>query len=471
MDQKKKKEDVAKFIEAVNAGVGAVGLLSTFEFEAEETKRKVGQAVVDKRLEDLPPEDGRPKRCPICGKEARVRKKAVPRTFKTLSGTHTVCRDQHYCAKCRECFYPRDEELGLPKRGEASVELERRIADWVLLCPPDEAEEHWNLHNPLCKLSATQFRQTATRLGKMAEDANPHLLQSALSAPEQTPSETVYFMSDGSMVLLREEMEKLEKLLGAGWREMKLGMVFRHEDHVMGEEVTRGVITNARYVGDFSQEKLKEQIKAAVEIECTGGASRVVYLADGAPENWAVAEAARPGAIQILDWYHAIQNVMKFGKTFLGEGNELLLEFWKKGAEHLLAQGQINLLLRTLMETMEMCDDKELGALDGIVRYLRNNEQRMDYPTYRSLGLLIGSGPIESAQRHVLQMRMKRSGQRWSQAGARRMARLRTALKTSGTDRFYRAIQWAYRETQRNRVGLKKLAAARKAPKRYPSNR
>ncbi|MFN0062033.1 MAG: hypothetical protein ACKVPX_05910, partial [Myxococcaceae bacterium] len=78
----------------------------------------VGQSMVDKRLSELRPEDGAAQRCPICKKEARVRKKAVPRTFKSLSGTHTFLRNQHYCEGCKETFYPRDEELGLPKHGD-----------------------------------------------------------------------------------------------------------------------------------------------------------------------------------------------------------------------------------------------------------------------------------------------------------------------------------------------------------------
>jgi hypothetical protein len=85
-------------IERSKAGVREIGgLLSRFEKEAEEVKKQVGEAVMSKKLSDLSVEDGQPKKCPICGKEARVRKKAVPRTFKTLSDSHTVTRNQHYC--------------------------------------------------------------------------------------------------------------------------------------------------------------------------------------------------------------------------------------------------------------------------------------------------------------------------------------------------------------------------------------
>ena len=63
--------------------------------------------------------------------------------------------------------------------------------------------------------------------------------------------------------------------------------------------------------------------------------------------------------------------------------------------------------------------------------YISNNRTRMDYPKYRSMGLLIGSGAIESAHRTVLQRRMKLSGQRWSRKGLNNMVKLRT-MKMSG---------------------------------------
>ncbi len=49
----------------------------------------------------------------------------------------------------------------------------------------------------------------------------------------------------------------------------------------------------------------------------------------------------------------------------------------------------------------------------------------MDYRAYRKRGLLIGSGAIEAAHRTVVQKRLKRSGQRWSQVGAQRVLNLR----------------------------------------------
>ena len=49
--------------------------------------------------------------------------------------------------------------------------------------------------------------------------------------------------------------------------------------------------------------------------------------------------------------------------------------------------------------------------------YFTTNAARMAYPTFHTRGLPIGSGAVESAAKHVVQVRMKRSGMRWSDAG------------------------------------------------------
>ena len=69
----------------------------------------------------------------------------------------------------------------------------------------------------------------------------------------------------------------------------------------------------------------------------------------------------------------------------------------------------------------------QLGA------YLRTNRARLRYDLFRQRGLLCGSGPVEAAHRTLLQVRLKRSGQRWSNDGLDRLVRLRSALKSSQT--------------------------------------
>ena len=65
-----------------------------------------------------------------------------------------------------------------------------------------------------------------------------------------------------------------------------------------------------------------------------------------------------------------------------------------------------------------------------LANYLRTNRTRLRHDLFRQRGLLCGSGPVEAAHRTLLQVRLKRSGQRWSNDGLDRLVRLRSALKS-----------------------------------------
>ena len=75
-----------------------------------------------------------------------------------------------------------------------------------------------------------------------------------------------------------------------------------------------------------------------------------------------------------------------------------------------------------------------LIARGKILSYYRNNQGRMLYGSYRRRGLLIGSGPIEAAHRNVIQHRLKRAGQRWTEQGVQRLANLRVLRKSDRWD-------------------------------------
>jgi hypothetical protein len=66
-----------------------------------------------------------------------------------------------------------------------------------------------------------------------------------------------------------------------------------------------------------------------------------------------------------------------------------------------------------------------------LLAYLTNNKKRINYGKFIKEGLLIGSGAIESANRDVIQKRLKLSGQRWTVEGAKQLLNLRTCYKGS----------------------------------------
>ena len=288
----------------------------------------------------------------------------------------------------------------------------------------------------------------------MVEETNPVVLQGALLEPELTPSKTLYIMNDGGMVPMRE----------GKWNEVKVGVLFREENHHGQREGSRGTLTRPRYVAVLGeQEEFRNQMNSAYVVENAVAANRVAWLGDGALGNWNLASMVAPSAIQILDWMHAVENGMKCGKALLGECDSAL-PTWKRRIEELLWTGSIEDLVAELKECRELAEEKTTSAVDDLIRYYETNANRMRYSEFVAKGLLIGTGIVESAHRHVIQTRMKKAGQHWGNKGGRQMARLRAAYRTAGPAKFYASIRWAHRQSQRAHLPAKPI-------KRRASNR
>jgi hypothetical protein len=67
-------------------------------------------------------------------------------------------------------------------------------------------------------------------------------------------------------------------------------------------------------------------------------------------------------------------------------------------------------------------------ALQNHRQYLEKRATLMDYPTYRQQGWPIGSGSVESANKRVMQARLKGAGMRWERTQVNPMLALRTAV-------------------------------------------
>jgi hypothetical protein len=228
----------------------------------------------------------------------------------------------------------------------------------------------------------------------------------------------------------------------ASWKEVKVGVVARGGFNPPGEERPRRRIQDARYAAVLGgQAEFEKSMAAALAAERADEVETVVWLGDGARENWTLASALCPLAIQVLDVPHAVHWAMLCGKALLGEGHCLLPQ-WEARIHQLLDADGPDVAIAELMECLSFAmTEDQLSALDDVVGYYRTNEKRMRYRTFRARGLPIGSGIVESAHRHVLQVRMKRAGQRWSHVRARRMVRLRAVYRTAGAFHFHRAIR------------------------------
>jgi len=76
---------------------------------------------------------------------------------------------------------------------------------------------------------------------------------------------------------------------------------------------------------------------------------------------------------------------------------------------------------------------KEQQEYDRLLKYLKNNEHRMDYSRYLKQGWQMGSGAIALACKRVVNPRVCLEGMRWGEAGAAAAAHLRAIQSIRAT--------------------------------------
>ena len=92
-------------------------------------------------------------------------------------------------------------------------------------------------------------------------------------------------------------------------------------------------------------------------------------------------------------------------------------------------------LLRSLRRRKGKTQEQK-EAIRLQVGYFQAHKHRMNYHTYRAKAMMIGSGPVESACKVVVNQRLKQAGMRWTKNGADSILALRTAVLSGQTERI-----------------------------------
>jgi predicted glutamine amidotransferase len=223
-----------------------------------------------------------------------------------------------------------------------------------------------------------------------------------------------YVMVDGSMLLTREEK----------WKEMKVGRIFRVEDSVQLSTKRRWIL-RSKYVAHLGgHEAFEEKMERLVE-----GIPKKVFVSDGAPWIWDWVESVYPKSLQILDYYHAKEHLCDFANLYFKTPDQR--KQWIDKQETLLLNDDVEEVIRNIIALPKTGKRVITAKQKAVARYCRKNQKRMRYKTYKAMGLMIGSGPIKAAHRHLIQQRMKRSGQRWTKKGLQQVANLRVVHKSN----------------------------------------
>jgi len=128
-------------------------------------------------------------------------------------------------------------------------------------------------------------------------------------------------------------------------------------------------------------------------------ASPLVCLGDGHDGIWNLFEqiGPPPERLEILDWYHLIENLGKVG------GSTRRLD----AVEARLWQGDVEGAVRQF-------DDWPHERVERFIGYLRKHRHRIvNYSDYQAEGISIGSGEVESSVKQIGR-RVKISGAQWN---------------------------------------------------------
>ena len=148
-----------------------------------------------------------------------------------------------------------------------------------------------------------------------------------------------------------------------------------------------------------------------------------VVLGDGAIWIWNLADQHFPGAIQIVDLFHARQHLWELSAKLFPQ-DEKGRKRWMARCLDRLERGKIEALVKMLRESAP--PGAELARIvANEAEYFARNVERMRYPAFREQGLFVGSGVVEAGCKTVIGARLKRSGSFWTVDGANAIIALR----------------------------------------------
>jgi len=138
-----------------------------------------------------------------------------------------------------------------------------------------------------------------------------------------------------------------------------------------------------------------------------------------------------PDAREVLDYYHCAEHVHKVAK--LQYGDTLAALQWAEATITRLFLDETGYVIGGL-KRMQPCSGETDKEIKKLINYLRNNRHRLAYEECRDSGLPLGSGGIESANKHICHVRLKRSGAWWLEGNGNTMLRLRCAIYNNTFD-------------------------------------
>lgn len=312
-------------------------------------------------------------------------------------------------------FFPLDDELELLAGGLSAGLAEGlvRLGSWM---PFAQAAEHlayfWGVH--LSEATVRRHTEAAGAAYVAEQTAAVERLERELPAAPQGP-QVQQVSADGAMI----------PLVGGRWTEAKtLAIGTVEADAAAGAHATE--------LSYFSRRADHETFTRLATVELhrrgTETAGVVVGVMDGADWLQTFLDHHRPDAVRVLDFAHAVEHLASAAQAALGPGTAAT-DTWLAARAHALKHGDLETVLTALraLPVGGAADPAAAAAArDRTLGYLAKRREQLRYAEFLAAGYPIGSGTVESANKLVVEARLKGSGMHWAPAHVDPLLALRT---------------------------------------------
>jgi hypothetical protein len=174
----------------------------------------------------------------------------------------------------------------------------------------------------------------------------------------------------------------------------------------------------------FGRLALVETHRRGTETAQTVGAA-----SDGAPWIQGFVDLHRLDAVRILDFPHALGYVAQAGQVLYGKGTTAFTQ-WCTRQRHTLPHGDpvavLHALRRLAATAKRRAEALTMVTVQESLGYWEKRRGMLDYAWFQAQAYPIGSGSVESANKLVVERRLKGAGMHWARAPVNPRVALRT---------------------------------------------
>lgn len=423
--------------EAIQTDGQAEVRIGDVEMALRESLQEIGRSALKSFLENADGEVEAEMEC-SCGAQLKYQRRREATIWSVFN--KVVYQRAYYagCA-CGKGQAPVDQRYGI-EPGKVTTGLAHLIALSGIHKAFEEGRK-WLKEFLLFDVSENTVRAETQKMGELQRQADTKLVkemqdEAGLQKRErsQPPAPNILYGSIDAAKVRIEPRDEKEKAVEnrETWRDLKAGCWYEGEIVPPRQQSVRqkdkaqreGVVLrtkNQQYFCDI--EKAEEFGKLLWATGCVVGADRartLVFICDGAVWIWNLIVHYFPNAVQIVDWYHAVDRLKRIAEEAFSKVEER--QTWLEQSTEDLWQGRVEAVL----EACQRLAKKSSLAKQALL-YYANNMERMRYAHFRAAGYLIGSGVIESGCKQIVTQRLKLPGAQWNVEGAVLVAKARTA--------------------------------------------